>query len=97
MNGHVDGTDGRVRIVGGRWGSLTSILEDTQSLHCSLFKGLKVKIAPICVMTEAFFKDFSGKGRMKKNNKKADLMINNHALPLTLKGTIVSAQRRKSS
>lgn len=62
------------------------------------FRGLKVKIAPICVMTGAFFKGFSGKGKIKKNNnKKADLMINNHALPLTLKGIIVSAQRCKSS
>lgn len=83
-------------------GLLTSILEDaprcTEPSPRPLFKGLKVKIAPICVMTGAFFKGFSRKGRRKNNNnKKADLMINSHALPLTLKGTIVSAQRCKSS
>lgn len=34
--------------------------------HGPLFKGLKVKKAPIFVVTGAFFKDFSRKGRIKK-------------------------------
>lgn len=64
------------------------------------FKGLKVRIAAISVMTRAFFKGFfffPQEGKNKKNNEKLDLMINNHVLALTLKGIIVSAQRCKSS
>lgn len=60
------GQDGE-RELSGSGGVLSPLfLRMLKVSHCSLFEGPKVKIAPICVLTEAFFKDFSGKGRMKK-------------------------------
>lgn len=78
--------------------SLTSILRILQDTHCQPSPPIQgTQCEDGTLGHKRFSEVFPGREEFFKNYKMTDLMIKNHALPLTLKGIIVSAKRRKRS
>lgn len=67
---------------GGACFSKHSVLRILQDTHCQPAPHSGTQCEDM-VGAQAFFKGFPRKGRILKNYKMTDLMIKNHALPLT--------------